>query len=71
MAADVRTITIGAQVLRRLRLYRAEGKTYAEILEDFMDAIPPRTFLQWAERDVRLAPAPYLRIRKRLLAKRR
>ena len=71
MVGDVTTITIPSEVLRRLKLYKTGGRTYREILEEFMDAVPPKTFLEWAERDLRKSTIPYLEFRKTALAKSR
>lgn len=69
MASDVTTITIPLEVLRRLKLYKTGGRTYSEILEEFMDAVPPKTFLEWAERELHKPAVPYLEVRRNLLAK--
>lgn len=69
MAGDATTITIPSEVLRRLKLYKAGGRTYREILEEFMDAVPPKTFLEWAERELQKPGVPYLEFRKAALAK--
>jgi predicted CopG family antitoxin len=64
MAGDVTTITIPSEVLRRLKLYKTGGRTYSEVLEEFMDAVPPKTFLEWAERELQKPAVPYLEFRK-------
>lgn len=45
------TISLPASVRRRLLDYQIAGKTPAEVIEEFMDEIPPDYFrrdLQWA-----------------------
>jgi hypothetical protein len=67
MLADTpTTITVPSSVARRLRLYKTGGRTYAEVLEDFMDAVPPKEFLKWAERELSLAAVEYGSARQRL-----
>ena len=60
------TITVPSSVARRLRLYKTGGRTYAEVLADLMDAVPPRSFIDWAERELKRPTAPYSEIRRRL-----
>jgi hypothetical protein len=49
-----------------LRLYKAGGRTYAEILEEFMDAVPPKEFLKWAEQELERPAVDYV-VARRLL----
>lgn len=60
------TITLPTSVARRLRLYKTGGRTYAQILDDLMDAVPPKEFLDWAERELRRPAIAYSEVRKRL-----
>lgn len=60
------TITIPTSVASRLKLYKLGGKTYAEVLEEFMDAIPPETFLAWVKEELKRPATPYLQARPRL-----
>ncbi|MDE1822395.1 MAG: hypothetical protein KGJ23_08870 [Euryarchaeota archaeon] len=60
------TITVPSSVLSRLKVYKVGGKTYAEVLKEFMDAIPPAQFLAWAEEELRRPAVPYLEARPRL-----
>jgi hypothetical protein len=60
------TITVPTSVARRLRLYKTGGRTYAEVLDDLMDAVPPRTFLDWAERELQRPTLPYSEVRRKL-----
>jgi hypothetical protein len=60
------TITVPSSVLRRLRLYKTGGRTYAEVLDDLMDAVPPRSFLEWAERELARPAVPYVEVRRRM-----
>ena len=53
MLSDVpTTITVPTSVARRLKLYKAGGRSYADVLQDLMDAVPPKDFLEWAEREL-------------------
>jgi hypothetical protein len=60
------TVTLPTSVVRRLRLYKTGGRTYADVLEELMDAVPPRTFLEWAETELQREAIPYSEIRGRL-----
>ncbi len=67
MSSDVATtITVPQSVVARLRLYKTGGRTYADVLEEFMDAVPPRAFLEWAESELRRPAVEFARIRKDL-----
>jgi predicted CopG family antitoxin len=67
MLADApTTITVPSSVARRLRLYKTGGRTFAEVLEEFMDAVPPREFLEWAQRELTRTPVDYDVARQRL-----
>jgi hypothetical protein len=60
------TVTLPTSVVRRLRLYKTGGRTYAEVLEELMDAVPPKTFLVWAEKELEREAVPYSKVRARL-----
>ena len=60
------TITVPTSVARRLRLYKTGGRTYAEVLDDLMDAVPPQSFLDWAVKELEWPAVPYSEVRRRL-----
>ncbi|MCI4320564.1 MAG: hypothetical protein L3K23_10640 [Thermoplasmata archaeon] len=60
------TVTLPTSVVRRLRLYKTGGRTFAEVLEELMDAVPPKSFLAWAERELERDTVPYSTVRPRL-----
>lgn len=60
------TITVPTSVARRLRTYKTGGKTYADVLEDLMDAIPPREFLNWAVKELQREAVAYSSVRTKL-----
>jgi hypothetical protein len=60
------TITVPTSVLHRLRVYKTGGRTYAEVLDDLMDAVPPRSFLEWAERELARPAVQYAEVRRRM-----
>lgn len=67
MLADTpTTITVPSSVARRLRLYKTGGRTYADVLEEFMDAVPPKEFLAWAQRELERPVVSYESARPRL-----
>lgn len=63
-SAQPTTITVPVATARRLKLYKTGGRTYAEVLEDLMDAVPPREFLDWAERELRRRAVPWSKVRQ-------
>ena len=65
------TVTLRRSIVRRLRLYKVGGQTYADVLEGLMDAVPPAAFLAWAERELARPATPYPAVRKSLLPARR
>lgn len=60
------TVTFPTSVVRRLRLYKTGGRTYAEVLGQLMDAVPPKSFLDWTERELARKAIPYAVVRRRL-----
>jgi hypothetical protein len=66
LADSPTTITVPTSIARRLKLYKTGGRTYAEVLEEFMDAVPPKDFLAWAERELRRPAVSYGAARRRL-----
>jgi hypothetical protein len=60
------TVTLPTSVVRRLRLHKTGGRTYAEVFEELMDAVPPKTFLDWAEKELEREGVPYSKVRARL-----
>jgi hypothetical protein len=60
------TVTLPTSVVRRLRLYKTGGRTYAEVLQELMDAVPPKTFLDWAEKELERDAVPYSKVRAHL-----
>jgi hypothetical protein len=64
------TITLPSSLVRRLKLYKTGGRTYADVLEEFMDAVPPMEFLDWAERELHQLGTPWEEARRRLGARR-
>ncbi len=60
------TITLPTSVVNRLKLYKTGGRSYAAVLEDLMDVVPPQAFLDWAEKELRRPAVKYVAIRKKL-----
>ena len=60
------TVTLPTSVVRRLRLYKTGGKTYAEVIEELMDSVPPKAFLEWAEQELKKEAVDYTKVRARL-----
>ncbi len=60
------TITLPTSVVKRLKLYKTGGRSYAADLEALMDRVPPKAFLDWAEKELHRPTVDYLAIRKRL-----
>lgn len=60
------TVTLPTSVVRRLRLYKTGGRTFAEVLEELMDVVPPATFLEWAEKELEKEVVPYSSVKRNL-----
>jgi predicted CopG family antitoxin len=60
------TITIPTSVAKRLRGYKSGSQTYADVLQELMDAVPPREFLEWALRELERPAVSYTVVRRRL-----
>lgn len=69
LAETPTTITVPSSVVRRLKLYKTGGRTYADVLEEFMDTVPPKEFLEWAERELGRPAMAWGAARKRLGAR--
>ncbi|MEK6975494.1 MAG: hypothetical protein AABY18_04035 [Candidatus Thermoplasmatota archaeon] len=41
------TVPVKPETLRRLRSYKVGGKTYDDVLNDFMDETPTARFIAW------------------------
>jgi hypothetical protein len=66
LADSPTTITVPTSIARRLKLYKTGGRTYAEVLEEFMDAVPPKDFLAWAEHELARPAVSYGAARRQL-----
>ena len=60
------TVTLPTSLVRRLRLYKTGGKTFAEVIEELMDSVPPKKFLDWAERELEKEAVDYAKVRGKL-----
>lgn len=52
------SVPVKPETLRRLRSYKVGGKTYDDVLNDFMDETPTAEF--WKEMDRRMKEEPRL-----------
>ena len=50
------TVPVKPETLRRLRDYKVGGKTYDDVLNEFMDETPTAEFIQWHLDQVKNAP---------------
>ncbi len=55
-SASFTTLSIKPTTLRRLRAYKMDGKSYDEVLNQFMDEWPTREFIEEHLRAVREEP---------------
>ena len=60
------TITVRTSTLRSLSLYKAGGRSYDEILRDFMEEVPPESFLRWAKEELKRPSQSLSQLRKQL-----
>jgi hypothetical protein len=47
------TISLRPATVEQLQLYKTGGKTWDDVLEEFMDNFAPEEFLQWAAKEIR------------------
>ncbi|MEA3137154.1 MAG: hypothetical protein QOC71_1435 [Thermoplasmata archaeon] len=55
-ATTFTTVPVKPETLRRLRSYKVGGKTYDDVLNEFMDETPTEAF--WKEMDRRMKEEP-------------
>ncbi len=60
------SITVPSSIAKRLRLYKAGGRSYADVLAELMDAVPPKSFQDWAEKELTRPVVSYSEIRSKL-----
>jgi len=60
------TITVRTSTLKALSLYKVGGRSYDEVLRDLMDEVPPASFLEWAQLELRRPVLDLAEARKRL-----
>lgn len=67
LSSTFTTVPVKPETLRRLRSYKVGGKTYDDILNEFMDETPTEAF--WKEMDRRLKEErviPWEQVKKNL-----
>jgi hypothetical protein len=47
------TISLHPETVRQLQLYKTGGKTWDDVLEEFMDNFAPEEFVRWAAEELR------------------
>ena len=60
------TITVRSSTLKALSLYKVRGRSYDEVLRELMDEVPPTSFLEWAQAELRRPATGLAEMRKRL-----
>jgi len=60
------TITVRSSTLKALSLYKVGNRSYDEVLRELMDEVPPASFLEWAEAELRRPVLNLAEARKRL-----
>lgn len=60
------TITVRSSTLKALSLYKVGGRSYDEVLRELMDEVPPASFLEWAQAELRRPAISLAEARKRL-----
>jgi len=60
------TITVRSSTLKALSLYKVRGRSYDEVLRELMDGVPPASFLEWAQAELRRSVISLAEARKRL-----
>jgi hypothetical protein len=46
------TISLRPETVRALQLYKRGGKTWDDVVQEFMDHFAPEEFLRWAEAEL-------------------
>lgn len=52
-AARYTTISLRPETVRALELYKQGGRTWDDVVQEFMDHFAPDEFLRWAEQELR------------------
>lgn len=60
------TVPVKPETLRRLRAYKIGGKTYDDVLNEFMDENPPAEFLAEHIRRLKDKTLPWADVKRRL-----
>lgn len=60
------TITVRTSTLKALSLYKVGKRSYDEVLRDLMEEVPPSSFLEWAQAELRRPMISLDEARKRL-----
>jgi hypothetical protein len=47
------TISLRPDTVRQLQLYKTGGKTWDDVLEEFMDNFAPEEFVRWAAAELK------------------
>lgn len=66
MTRPFTSVPVKPETLNRLRQYKVAGKTYDDVLNDFMDETPTEEFIQWHLEQVRTQPhIPWADVKKK------
>jgi len=60
------TITVRSSTLKALSLYKVGKRSYDEVIRELMDEVPPTSFLEWAQAELRRPALSLAEARKRL-----
>jgi len=60
------SVPVKPETLRRLRSYKVGGKTYDDVLNEFMDETPASEFWAEMERQMKAPTVPWEQVKRRL-----
>ena len=58
------TISLRPETVRALQLYKRGGRTWDDVVQEFIDHFAPEEFLKWAEAELRKPGIPLAEFRR-------
>lgn len=59
------TISLKPENAKALHLYKTGGKTWDDVVQEFMDHVPPEEFLKWAAEELKRPRVSYEDFKRR------
>ncbi|MDE1821374.1 MAG: hypothetical protein KGJ23_13165 [Euryarchaeota archaeon] len=64
-ATHYTTISLKPENAKALQLYKTGGKTWDDVVREFMDHVPPEEFLKWAAEELKRPGIPLSEFKRR------